>query len=203
MFNLVYGLVSHETWTQDSTSLLFFLLGLAGLFGIGVVSALLFKGDSIKALLFVKVFLVGVGLSAFVVIVQILPNLIMPHAVGDPSDQTQQSDGYLKIVGKNGCNECDIWFFNEDKQILKKEPFLDKTETQSFEIPHGATAFGIWNAEINQNEQQLEKNAKEEYHYQFDYERSYLNDLRRGFGRYDIRPLDAKFSQVNGESERT
>ena len=202
MFDLVYGWLRDNAWTQDSTSLLYFLPGITAFFCIGVVSAFLFKGDSIKALLFVKVFLVGMSLAAFVVVVQIVPNLTMSHVPGDPSEPTQ-SNKYLKIVGKNGCNECDIWFFNEDKQILKKEAFSDKTETQSFEIPRGATAFGIWNTEINQNEHQLKKNAKGEYHYQFDYERNYVNDLRRGFGRYDIRPFDAKFSQVNGASERT
>ena len=204
LLELAYGLVSRDAWTQDSTSLLWFLLGLAGFFGVGfvsawVASAFIFKDESIKALL-VKVFLVGVIISAVAVAVQTFPNLSISHVA---DGQVRRSVEELKIQRKKGCNECDIWFFNEEKQLLKKETFSDKKETQSFKIPHGATAFGIWNTEINPNEQQLKKNAEGKYHYQFDYERSYLNDLRRGFGRYDIRPFDAKFSQVNGEHKLT
>ena len=70
-----------------------------------------------------------------------------------------------------------------------------------FDGPKDATKFGIRNVRSNADLKDLKANSVGEYRYQFDYEHSHVNDLRRGFGRYDVRLFNAKLSHVKDETD--
>ena len=122
-----------------------------------------------------------------------------PQPAFPESEKTLEKN--LTIEVRRDCRECELSFYKKHGQFLVKHRVPSDKGEHFFDVPKDAAKFGIRNVRISPDLKDLKANSAGEYRYQFDYEHGYVNDLRRGFGRYDVRPFNAKLSHVKDETD--
>lgn len=122
-----------------------------------------------------------------------------PQPAFPESEKTLEKN--LTIEVRRDCRECELSFYKKHGQFLVKhrvpsdkgEHFFRRSQRRSeIRNPERPEQSGL---------EGLESEFRGEYRYQFDYEHGYVNDLRRGFGRHDVRPFNAKLSHVKDETD--
>ena len=117
-----------------------------------------------------------------------------------PAQETYDEEGTsdqttLKLKPKTNCPKCSLWLYDENGRFLEKQPVPDEDGSHTFLIPGGSSKFGIWNEQINPRIWNLPSN-QEIWSYEYQYDRNFWNDLRRGLGNYNVRPHDLSVKHI-------
>ncbi len=92
------------------------------------------------------------------------------------------------------CFKCTLRFYANDEKLLSEEHFIEDSNIQSFDIPNGATRFGIIGNKFNAETWSLPSEIGQNIEYDFDYEYNFWKDLRRGLGSNKFKSFDPTIS---------
>ena len=192
-------------------------VGVGIFFLLGAAVALIFSETTHS-----KAFFLGVSLPAFIAAAQTHQGREIPVAtpagpatsllwfVGEAYAQqpqwpapvnpkTEEKDHRtLTVQPLQPCKQCELWFYNQQGNLLDKKYIPNLEEEVTVVVPPGATKFGIWNKKINPKLWVLPTDPKVDPHYSFTYDYSIWNDLKRGLGDYSVRQYDPNLQLAPG-----
>lgn len=211
--NLV-NLAQGFTGSSPSVPGILYWVGVAVFFLLGSAVALIFS-ETVHS----KAFLLGVSLPAFIAAAQTQHGLTVPVEKPKPATalrwiigesyaqqpqstppvsqpKTEEARRSLTVQTLQPCEQCELWFYNPQGNVVEKKyvPILGKT--LRVEVPFGATQFGIWNSKINPKLWTLPTDPNVNPQYKFSYDYNVWNDLKRGLGDYSMRSYDSSVQIV-------